>query len=390
MTDQLARQFGHSLYQLRVSKNVSRQTVVDHNEISLNALTSIENGQATPKLETLKMLLQFYGLSFPQFFSQLEDNEESSGLNQTLRSLVKADARFFILDTKGATKDNNYQDQDFITYQWNERIFGKVREGDWFIYRRPASASKTGDFYFFGAGQIGRLTHAGNGDIKANLVNAFPFEHFLLKDDDLNSFQWHFKTRTRHDWMHFFNQYGMTRIDPDDFFGLIALVDSHSTQNTRYDLATLREEQEIYRTIQTGADAPTEQQSLETQRIGQGVLAEIVKSNYTFHCAITGISTRNFLVASHIIPWAKDPTRRLDPTNVICLSSLMDRAFDQGFITFDPAHNNRLVLAKVVHEDRRLEEALKPFSRKPLEMPIRARPSAEALQYHNDVIFRGN
>jgi hypothetical protein len=44
----------------------------------------------------------------------------------------------------------------------------------------------------------------------------------------------------------------------------------------------------------------------KTRGSAQKVFAEAVKRNYGFKCAITGIKTRNFLVAAHFVPWSKD------------------------------------------------------------------------------------
>jgi hypothetical protein len=38
------------------------------------------------------------------------------------------------------------------------------------------------------------------------------------------------------------------------------------------------------------------------------------------------------LIASHIVPWSVDETIRLDPSNGICLSVLVDRAFEGAFL----------------------------------------------------------
>lgn len=68
----------------------------------------------------------------------------------------------------------------------------------------------------------------------------------------------------------------------------------------------------------------------------QAVFAKQVKDNYGWECAVTGIRTKAFLVASHIVPWSEDKTIRLDPSNGICLSTFVDRAFDAGFLTINP------------------------------------------------------
>ena len=53
--------------------------------------------------------------------------------------------------------------------------------------------------------------------------------------------------------------------------------------------------------------------TIKTRGSAQRAFAEAVKSNYDSQCAITGIVTKGFLVASHIVPWSKDQSIRLDP-----------------------------------------------------------------------------
>ena len=59
-----------------------------------------------------------------------------------------------------------------------------------------------------------------------------------------------------------------------------------------------------------------------------------IKQNYSYRCAITGIKTKDFLVVTHIIPWHENEFIRLDPSNGICLSLFLAKAFKKGFITF--------------------------------------------------------
>ena len=70
-------------------------------------------------------------------------------------------------------------------------------------------------------------------------------------------------------------------------------------------------------------------------RINQNFFRQIVLANYDNKCALTGIDIKDFLIASHIIPWADSVKERLNPKNGICLSSLYDKAFDKGYISFE-------------------------------------------------------
>ena len=71
-------------------------------------------------------------------------------------------------------------------------------------------------------------------------------------------------------------------------------------------------------------------------RINQSFFRSTILSSYNLKCCITGLSIPDFLVASHIIPWAKDNNNRTNPHNGLCLNSIHDKAFDRGFITITP------------------------------------------------------
>jgi hypothetical protein len=73
----------------------------------------------------------------------------------------------------------------------------------------------------------------------------------------------------------------------------------------------------------------------KTRGSAQRVFAAEVKKNYGWTCAVTGIKTPKFLIASHIVPWSVDEKIRLDPSNGICLSVLIDRAFENGFLVVE-------------------------------------------------------
>lgn len=79
----------------------------------------------------------------------------------------------------------------------------------------------------------------------------------------------------------------------------------------------------------------TEKTALIKSRIGQGTFRDKVLLHWT-RCAVTGFSDTSLLIASHILPWRKSTNvERLDPWNGLLLSPNLDKAFDQGFITFE-------------------------------------------------------
>jgi len=81
----------------------------------------------------------------------------------------------------------------------------------------------------------------------------------------------------------------------------------------------------------------TDVETLVKQRRGQEKLREQLMEYWEGRCAVTEISTPELLVASHIKPWSMCDTaaEKLDLYNALLLNTALDRAFDQGFITFD-------------------------------------------------------
>jgi predicted restriction endonuclease len=102
-------------------------------------------------------------------------------------------------------------------------------------------------------------------------------------------------------------------------------------------------------------------------------------ASYGGKCAVTGISQTELLIASHIVPWAEDKERRLDPRNGILLNALHDRAFDQHLITFD--NDLTMVVAPKMNISK---DASDFFEGKKLCMPERFRPAPELLARHRD------
>jgi putative restriction endonuclease len=76
-----------------------------------------------------------------------------------------------------------------------------------------------------------------------------------------------------------------------------------------------------------------EREAIIKQRVNQSFFRSTILSSYNMKCCITGLSVPDLLVASHIVPWAKDEKNRLNPHNGVCLNAIHDKAFDKGFIT---------------------------------------------------------
>lgn len=145
-------------------------------------------------------------------------------------------------------------------------------------------------------------------------------------------------------------------------------------------------EQEI-RDIPQGITGETKIREVKT-RVNQNVFRQIVLSNYDNRCALTGIDLSELLVASHIIPWSRNEQERLNPENGICLSSLYDKAFDKGLISF--TDNKRVIFSTRLKENVGKEYYAKYFE--PVENVMLVTPrkyhiNPAFLEWHRDCIF---
>jgi hypothetical protein len=92
----------------------------------------------------------------------------------------------------------------------------------------------------------------------------------------------------------------------------------------------------------------TEKDKLIRARIGQGIFRKKL-SKLWGGCSVTGVSSIEFLVASHILPW-RDSTNaeRLNPYNGLLLQPNFDTFFDKGYISF--ADNGNIILSNRIDE----------------------------------------
>lgn len=123
-------------------------------------------------------------------------------------------------------------------------------------------------------------------------------------------------------------------------------------------------------------------------RVNQSVFRQIVLANYNNKCALTGIDLSELLVASHIIPWAENEQERLNPENGICLSSLYDKAFDQGLISF--TNDKRVLFSFRLKNNVGKEYYAKYFEQienAVLFTPYKYHINPLFLEWHRDCIF---
>lgn len=123
-------------------------------------------------------------------------------------------------------------------------------------------------------------------------------------------------------------------------------------------------------------------------RVNQNIFRQIVLANYDGKCALTGIDLTELLVASHIIPWAENEQERLNPENGICLSSLYDKAFDSGLISFTNEHTVifSFRLKENVGKDY-YTKYFEPIKNATLIPPVKYHINPQFLEWHRDCIF---
>lgn len=138
------------------------------------------------------------------------------------------------------------------------------------------------------------------------------------------------------------------------------------------------------RRIRKRAGDATESTGKTKQRRGQNYFRDIVLNNYEGRCAVTGMPIREFLIASHILPWSSYEAERLNVRNGISLNRLFDAAFDQHFISFDD-DLRLLFLPRLIPflKDSVTSEAFAPHEGKTLNLsPDGIPPNPEFLEIH--------
>ncbi len=125
------------------------------------------------------------------------------------------------------------------------------------------------------------------------------------------------------------------------------------------------------------------------QRVNQAFFREAVLASYKSTCCITGLYTRQLLIASHIKPWKdSSESEKTNPQNGLCLNSLHDKAFDCGYMTitptFDVVISNEI---KDIYEGEVVKQFFKKYHGRKLILPEKFIPKAEFLEYHNNEVF---
>lgn len=132
-----------------------------------------------------------------------------------------------------------------------------------------------------------------------------------------------------------------------------------------------------------------EREAIIKQRVNQSFFRSTILSSYNMKCCITGLSVPDFLVASHIVPWAKDEKNRLNPHNGVCLNAIHDKAFDKGFITITTDYkikvSNQLENLK---KENAVHDLFLKYHNQAIHLPDKFLPSKDFLHYHQQNIFK--
>lgn len=145
-------------------------------------------------------------------------------------------------------------------------------------------------------------------------------------------------------------------------------------------------EQEM-RTIPQGVKGETRLREIRS-RVNQNVFRQIVLANYGGCCALTSIDIPELLVASHIVPWSENEQERLNPENGICLSSLYDKAFDKGLISF--TNDKHIIFSTRLKENvgkNYYDKYFAPLENAMLVSPRKYNINPQFLEWHRDCIF---
>jgi hypothetical protein len=123
-------------------------------------------------------------------------------------------------------------------------------------------------------------------------------------------------------------------------------------------------------------------QVLTEQRIKQSFFRRAVLASYRGRCCMSGLAEPRLLIASHIVPWSKDKTNRLNPSNGLCLSALHDKAFDTGLISL--TDDFKVIVSKALkqRDDEFIKQVLIPLEGRQICLPERFLPSVEFISRH--------
>lgn len=148
-------------------------------------------------------------------------------------------------------------------------------------------------------------------------------------------------------------QYSKSKhLNHDIRHGLVELVPPGNIDTQRINKEVLEVENDIKDIINNSTIKETEKAQLVNARVGHGQYRNALLKLWK-GCAVTGYKESAMLIASHIKPWSCcNNQERLDQYNGFLLIPTIDRAFDQGYITF--SKSGRIVVSPLLHEPESL------------------------------------
>ena len=118
-------------------------------------------------------------------------------------------------------------------------------------------------------------------------------------------------------------------------------------------------------------------------RLNQNVFRRMLMNIYNEACCITGLNIPQVNRASHIIPWADDASKRLDPSNGLYLSATYDAAFDKHLISLDDDY--RIILSSEIKDHYTSDSVNEYFIKKEgskINLPSSYQPNKSYLASH--------
>ena len=124
-------------------------------------------------------------------------------------------------------------------------------------------------------------------------------------------------------------------------------------------------------------------------RVNQKFFRDVVLASYESCCCITGLSTEELLIASHIKPWRIcSADEKTNPQNGLCLNALHDMAFDKGFMTIGTDYKIHISKSITdIFQGKTVEKYFNCYEGNTIILPEKFIPSKKFLEYHNDMVF---
>lgn len=119
----------------------------------------------------------------------------------------------------------------------------------------------------------------------------------------------------------------------------------------------------------------------------QYAFRQALLTGYGWKCCLSEVDIPDFLIASHIKPWAVDKANRINPQNGLLLNAFLDKAFDKGYFKVIPEDYTVIISDKIKHT--KTYELLMPYDGQKIKLPHNKErwPNQEFLAYHEQKIF---